>query len=85
MTRSTTLCTPKDCGPPITAKRTEIVHSMQQIEYDTGGYIIPYFPPVIDGYSTKVQGVKPSRTGVSFNNWDLKSRLVFVSRDECRL
>ena len=55
------------------AKRTEIVHSMQQLEYDKGGYIIPYFPPVIDGYSTKVQGVKPSRTGVSFNNWDLKA------------
>ena len=54
-------------------KRAEIAHSMQQMEYERGGYIIPYFPPVIDGYASQVQGVKASRTGVSFNNWDLKS------------
>ena len=52
------------------AKRTEIAHEMQLIDYNEGGYIIPFFPPVIDGYSPSVQGIVPSKTGGSFNNWD---------------
>jgi peptide/nickel transport system substrate-binding protein len=50
-----------------------IAHEMQKIDYDEGGYIIPYFPPVIDGYSKKVGGVVPSKTGLSFNAFDFKS------------
>jgi peptide/nickel transport system substrate-binding protein len=55
------------------SQRAEIAHEMQSIEYNSGGYIIPYFPPVIDAYASHVHGVKASRTGVSFNNWDLQS------------
>jgi peptide/nickel transport system substrate-binding protein len=51
-------------------KRTEIAHEMQMIDYNEGGYIIPFFPPVIDGYSPSVHGIVPSKTGGSFNNWD---------------
>ena len=29
---------------------------MQQYEYDLGGYIIPFFGDLIDGYAAKVQG-----------------------------
>jgi peptide/nickel transport system substrate-binding protein len=54
------------------AKRTEIAHEMQMIESNEGGYIIPFFPPVIDGYSSKVTGVVPSKTGTSFNGWDFE-------------
>lgn len=46
---------------------------MQLIDYDSGGYIIPYFPPVIDGYSTRVKGAVASKTGVSFNRFDFKN------------
>jgi peptide/nickel transport system substrate-binding protein len=42
-------------------KRTEIVHEMQEIEYTMGGYVIPCFPPYIDGISTKVHGVTPGK------------------------
>jgi peptide/nickel transport system substrate-binding protein len=54
-------------------KRIEIGHEMQVIDYNEGGYIIPYFPPVIDAYSSRVHGTVPGRTGFSFNNWDLKA------------
>ena len=43
------------------AKRIEIEHEMQKAEYDVGGYIIPYFNALIDGHSSKVQGLSPSK------------------------
>jgi peptide/nickel transport system substrate-binding protein len=42
-------------------KRIQIEQEMQKAEYDTGGYIIPYFNSLIDGHSTKVQGLSPSK------------------------
>ncbi|HJW76379.1 MAG TPA: ABC transporter substrate-binding protein, partial [Thermoleophilia bacterium] len=51
------------------ARRTEICHEMQAIDYEEGGYIIPYFPPVIDGYSPNVQGLLTSKTGISLNSY----------------
>lgn len=55
------------------SKRKEIAHEMQKIDYDIGGYIIPCFSPIIDGLSSKVHGDKKSKSGLPFNNWDLKS------------
>jgi peptide/nickel transport system substrate-binding protein len=43
------------------SKRIELEHEMQKLEYDLGGYIIPYFNDLIDGYSPKVQGFSPSK------------------------
>jgi peptide/nickel transport system substrate-binding protein len=54
------------------AKRTEISHEMQMIDYTEGGYIIPFFLPVIDAYEPGVQGVVAARSGLSFNNYDFK-------------
>ena len=54
------------------SKRTEIAHEMQMIDYNEGGYVIPFFPAVIDGYSTNVNGIVKSKTGGSFNNWDFE-------------
>ena len=55
-----------------TGKRTEIAHEMQLIDYNEGGYIIPLFPPVIDGYAPSVHGAVKSKTGISFNYGDLQ-------------
>jgi peptide/nickel transport system substrate-binding protein len=52
--------------------RQEIAHEMQMIDYNQGGYIIPFFPAVIDGYATNVNGIVQSKTGSSFNNWDFE-------------
>ena len=43
------------------AKRYEIEHEMQTLEYDIGGYIIPFFGDLIDGYSGQVKGLQPSK------------------------
>jgi peptide/nickel transport system substrate-binding protein len=53
--------------------RTELAHEMQQIEYNEGGYIIPFFPPVIDGYGTNVGGLVPSKSGLSLGAYDFKN------------
>ncbi len=55
-----------------TSKRTEIVHEMQMIDYNEGGYIIPFFPAVIDGYTPSVNGIVKSKLGASFNSWDFE-------------
>ncbi len=44
-----------------TSKRIELEHEMQKLEYENGGYIIPFFGSLIDGYSPKVQGLRPSK------------------------
>jgi peptide/nickel transport system substrate-binding protein len=55
-----------------TSLRTELAQEMQQIEYNEGGYIIPFFPPVIDGYGTNVGGLVPGKSGLSLNAYDFK-------------
>ena len=52
------------------AKRREIIHQAQEMQYNEGGYIIPYFSNLIDGYSAKVSGFLPSKAGFNLgNNW----------------
>jgi hypothetical protein len=34
---------------------------MQQLEYDFGGYIIPYFNALIDAHGGNVKGLSPSK------------------------
>ena len=55
-----------------TSLRTELAHEMQQIEYNEGGYIIPFFPPVIDGFGANVGGLVPSKSGLSLGAYDFK-------------
>jgi len=43
------------------AKRTSLLQDAQKIEYDEGGYIIWGFRRQVDGYTSKVQGLKPSK------------------------
>jgi hypothetical protein len=45
---------------------------MMQIDYDEGGYIIPYFVPVIDSHSPRLQGVSPAQTGAALRNFEFK-------------
>ncbi len=43
------------------AKRIQIEHEMQKLEYDLGGYIIPFFRDLLDGYAANVKGLSPSK------------------------
>ena len=36
--------------PTDDAKRIEIMHEMQKLEYNNGGYIIPFFNNLVDAY-----------------------------------
>ncbi len=45
-------------------KQKAILHEMQKMEYDNGGYIIWSFNTLLDGYSTKVNGLKAGDKGV---------------------
>ncbi len=38
-------------------KRTELIHEAQKIEYDSGGYIIAFFPNFIAAATSKLRGV----------------------------
>ena len=51
------------------SKRAELADEMQMIDYTQGGWIIPYFPPVIDGFGKDIQGVVPSLYGESLGNF----------------
>lgn len=42
-------------------KRNTLVQDAMKMDYDEGGYIIWGFRRQVDGYSSKVQGLKPSR------------------------
>jgi peptide/nickel transport system substrate-binding protein len=54
------------------ATQREAVHEMLKIDYDKGGYIIPYYFPVIDAVSSKVQGVEQSVTGQALSSFNFK-------------
>jgi peptide/nickel transport system substrate-binding protein len=54
-------------------KRKDILHQAQQMQYDQGGYIIPYFSNIIDAYSAKVSGFQPAKSGFPFGNYWLKN------------
>jgi len=46
------------------APRTEIIHKMMAIDSERGGYIIPFFVPIIEAVAKNVEGYEPSKVGV---------------------
>jgi peptide/nickel transport system substrate-binding protein len=59
------------------AKRIAIEQEMQQIEYNTGGYIIPCFGGLIDGYTAKVKGLKPSKGTLNLDSFGHGYRTIW--------
>jgi peptide/nickel transport system substrate-binding protein len=59
------------------SKRVEIEHEMQQIEYNIGGYIIPFFGDLIDGYSSRVKGLKPSKGTLNLDSFGHGFRSIY--------
>src|SRR5579871_6268477 len=55
------------------AKRTELLHAAQQIEYQSGGYIVWSFSNQLDAYSALVSGFSPAKSGVPLTNYGFKS------------
>jgi peptide/nickel transport system substrate-binding protein len=51
------------------AKQEELAHELMKIDYDSGGYIIPAFNPVIVGQSPSLKGVVSQKTGDPWIEW----------------
>jgi peptide/nickel transport system substrate-binding protein len=54
-------------------KRCDLLHRAQQLEYDKGGYIIPYFSNSIDAHSAKIGGIQQAKSGFTLGNYQLRS------------
>ena len=52
---------------------------MQQIEYNIGGYIIPFFGDLIDGYSAKVHGLEPSKGTLNLDSFGHGYRTIWFA------
>jgi peptide/nickel transport system substrate-binding protein len=60
-------------------KRGEIIHEMQKLEFNYGGYIIPFFNNLVDAYSTKVRGFKPSKAVLNLNGFGHGFRSIWFA------
>jgi peptide/nickel transport system substrate-binding protein len=54
-------------------KRDEILRQAETIEYNSGGYIIPYFSNQIDAYSSKLTGFVEAKSGFPLGNYWFKN------------
>jgi peptide/nickel transport system substrate-binding protein len=59
------------------AKRIQIEQEMQQIEYNIGGYIIPFFGGLIDAYAANVKGLKPSKGTLNLDSFGHGFRTIW--------
>jgi peptide/nickel transport system substrate-binding protein len=60
-------------------KRIALKHQMQQLEYDQGGYIIPFFNNLVDAYSTKVSGFVSSKGTLNLTSFGHGYRTIWFS------
>jgi len=54
-------------------QRDDILRQAETIEYDSGGYIIPYFSNQIDAYSGKLGGFVEAKSGFPLGNYWFKN------------
>jgi peptide/nickel transport system substrate-binding protein len=54
------------------ATRKEILHEMQQLDFQEGPYIIPAFMDTLDAYTSKVAGYGSEKVGESISGWDME-------------
>jgi peptide/nickel transport system substrate-binding protein len=54
-------------------KRDELTSEMVTIDYEEGGYIIPYNFPIIDAWASNVHGIKPSVLGQALSNFQFQN------------
>jgi len=64
---------------PDKAKRHDIVHAMQVIEYNEGGNLIAFFRNFVDAYSTKVSGLVPSKGTVPLDTYGHGYRTIWFN------
>ncbi|WP_427017038.1 ABC transporter substrate-binding protein [Pseudarthrobacter sp. P1] len=53
--------------------RCELIKAAQQIEFDSGGYIIWGFPNSVDAYSSSVNGLSPDKSGIPLTSFGFRN------------
>ncbi len=64
---------------PDKTKRKELKREMYKLEYDQGGYIIPFFNNLVDAYSKKVSGFVASKGTLNLDSFGHGFRTVWFS------
>jgi len=64
---------------PDAGSRTNLIHEMQTLEYNYGGYIIPTFDDLVDGYSKKVAGFTPSKGTLNLDSFGHGFRTIWFA------
>ena len=59
-------------------KQGDIIHKMMQEEFDTGGYIIPFFDNLVDAYSDKIGGFEKNRGTLNLDHYGRHFADVYV-------
>jgi peptide/nickel transport system substrate-binding protein len=54
------------------AKRCQIIHQMQRMEWERGGHLVWGFSDFVDGYNKKVQGLLPNKGTMPLNAFRFK-------------
>jgi peptide/nickel transport system substrate-binding protein len=60
-------------------KRCDLVHELQTIEYNYGGYIIPFYNNLVDAYSTKVSGFKVGKATQNLDSFGHGYRTIWFN------
>ncbi|HEX2647055.1 MAG TPA: peptide ABC transporter substrate-binding protein, partial [Candidatus Dormibacteraeota bacterium] len=60
-------------------KRKELKREMYKLEFDQGGYIIPFFNNLVDAYSTKVSGFVASKGTLNLDSFGHGYRSIWFS------
>jgi peptide/nickel transport system substrate-binding protein len=56
------------------AKRAQIIAEMQTIDYNEGGYLIPYYSNIVDAFSSKVGGLQPAgKVGLPLGSYSFEN------------
>ncbi|MDP9260157.1 MAG: ABC transporter substrate-binding protein [Actinomycetota bacterium] len=61
------------------AKRRELIQEMEKLEYNQGGYIIPFFNNLVDAYSPKVAGFQKSKGTLNLDTFGHGFRTVWFA------
>ncbi|MER6992913.1 ABC transporter substrate-binding protein [Saccharopolyspora hirsuta] len=54
------------------ARRKELIARAQQIEWESGGYIVWGFPNQLDAHSVRVVGLAPDKSGIPLNSYGFR-------------
>jgi peptide/nickel transport system substrate-binding protein len=58
-------------------RRKELKHEMQMLEFEQGGYIIPFFHNLVDAYSMRVSGFKAGKGTLNLDSYGHGFRTIW--------